>query len=45
MILSMAYAVARRLLSLPALLLRRNVFKEAEPLVLRYQNSSLRAAR
>jgi hypothetical protein len=36
------YAVTRRLLSLPALLLRRSVSKEAEPLVLRHQNAVLR---
>jgi transposase len=36
------YAVTRRLLSLPALLLRRDVSKEAELLVLRHQNAVLR---
>jgi transposase InsO family protein len=38
-ILSTVYAVTRRLLSLPALLLRRSVSKEAELLVLRHQNA------
>ena len=38
----MVYAVTRRLLPLPALLLRRSVSKEAEPLVLRHQNAVLR---
>jgi transposase InsO family protein len=38
----MVYAVTRRLLSLPALLLRRSVSKEAELLVLRHQNAVLR---
>ncbi|MGP3965075.1 transposase [Nonomuraea sp. 3N208] len=42
MILSTVYAVTRRLLSLPALLLRRSVSKEAELLVLRHQNTVLR---
>ncbi|WP_214322970.1 integrase core domain-containing protein [Nonomuraea sediminis] len=36
------YAVVRRLLSLPALLLRSSVSKEAELLVLRHQNAVLR---
>ncbi|MFI7452833.1 integrase core domain-containing protein [Nonomuraea sp. NPDC049714] len=35
------YAVTRRLLSLPGLLLRRSVSKEAELLVLRHQNAVL----
>ncbi|MEV6153471.1 hypothetical protein AB0L53_24285 [Nonomuraea sp. NPDC052129] len=35
------YAVTRRLLSLPALLVRRSVSKEAELLVLRHQNAVL----
>jgi len=35
-ILSTVYAVARRLLALPTLLLRRDVSKEAELLVLRF---------
>ena len=42
MILSTVYAVTRRLLSLPALLLRRSASKEAELLVLRHQNAVLR---
>lgn len=42
MILSTVYAVTRRLLSLPALLLRRSVSKEAQLLVLRHQNAVLR---
>ncbi|MEU0568588.1 integrase core domain-containing protein [Nonomuraea sp. NPDC005983] len=42
MIFSTVYAVTRHLLSLPALLLRRNVSKEAELLVLRHQNTVLR---
>ncbi|WP_246144475.1 hypothetical protein [Actinacidiphila oryziradicis] len=42
MILSMVYAVTRRLLSLPALLLRRDVSKDAELLVLRHENAVLR---
>jgi hypothetical protein len=41
-ILSTVYTVVRRLLSLPALLLRRSVSKEAELLVLRHQNAVLR---
>jgi transposase len=41
-ILSTVYAVTRRLLSLPALLLRSDVSKEAELLVLRHQNAVLR---
>jgi hypothetical protein len=41
-ILSTVYAVTRRLLSLPGLLLRRSVSKEAELLVLRHQNAVLR---
>jgi putative transposase len=41
-ILSTVYAITRRLLSLPALLLRRNVSKKAELLVLRHQNTVLR---
>ena len=35
-------AVTRRLLSLPALLLRREVSKDAELLVLRHENAVLR---
>ncbi|MGW3661173.1 integrase core domain-containing protein [Streptomyces sp. NPDC005151] len=42
MILSTVYAVTRRLLSLPVLLLRRDVSKEAELLVLRHENAVLR---
>ncbi|MFE5003807.1 hypothetical protein ACFRJ3_04080 [Streptomyces sp. NPDC056696] len=42
MILSTVYAVTRRLLSLPALLLRRDVTKDAELLVLRHENAVLR---
>ena len=42
MILSTVYAGTRRLLSLPALLLRSDVSKEAELLVLRHQNAVLR---
>jgi putative transposase len=41
-ILSTVYAVTRRLLSLPALLLRRDVTKEAELLVPRHENAVLR---
>jgi hypothetical protein len=41
-ILSTVYAVTRRLLSLPALLLRRDVSKDAELLVLRHENAVLR---
>jgi transposase InsO family protein len=41
-ILSTVYAVTRRLLSLPAVLLRRNVSKDAELLVLRHENAVLR---
>ncbi|WP_322973974.1 integrase core domain-containing protein [Actinacidiphila oryziradicis] len=40
--MSMVYAVTRRLLSLPALLLRRDVAKDAELLVLRQENAVLR---
>jgi hypothetical protein len=36
------YTVARHLLALPAVLLRRDVSKEAELLVLRHQNAVLR---
>ena len=42
MILSTVYAVTRRLLSLPALLLQRDVCKDAELLVLRHENAVLR---
>nr|WSX75524.1 hypothetical protein OH826_17525 [Streptomyces sp. NBC_00899] len=40
--MSTVYAVTRRLLSLPALLLRRDASKEAELLVLRHENAILR---
>ncbi|MEV4018853.1 hypothetical protein AB0J35_51020 [Nonomuraea angiospora] len=40
--MSTVYAITRRLLSLPALLLRRDVSKEAELPVLRHQNAVLR---
>jgi transposase len=40
--MSMVYAVTRRLLSLPALLLRRDVSKDTELLVLRQENAVLR---
>jgi transposase len=40
--MSTVYAVTRRLLSLPALLLRREVSKDAESLVLRQENAVLR---
>jgi hypothetical protein len=40
--MSTVYAVTRRLLSLPALLLRRDVAKDAELLVLRHENAVLR---
>ncbi|MFH8736170.1 hypothetical protein [Streptomyces sp. NPDC017964] len=42
MILSTVYAVTRHLLSLPAALLRRDVTKDAELLVLRHENAVLR---
>ncbi|MGW3676408.1 hypothetical protein ACWD8C_36065, partial [Streptomyces sp. NPDC005166] len=38
MIISMLYKVARRLLSVPGVLLRRDTDKEAELLVLRHEN-------
>jgi putative transposase len=41
-ILSTVYAVTRRLLSPPALLLRRDVSKDAESLALRHENAVLR---
>jgi transposase len=41
-ILSTVYAVTGRLLSLPALLLRRDVTRDAERLVLRHENAVLR---
>ncbi|WP_327088931.1 hypothetical protein OIE66_42625 [Nonomuraea sp. NBC_01738] len=40
--MSTVYAVTRRLLSLPALLFRSEVSKEAEVLVLRHENAVLR---
>jgi hypothetical protein len=40
--MSTVYAVTRRLLSLPALLLRRDVSKDAELLALRHENAVLR---
>ncbi|MGC0316972.1 integrase core domain-containing protein [Kitasatospora acidiphila] len=42
MIVSMLYKVARRLLSFPKVLLRRDTAKEAELLVLRHENTVLR---
>ncbi|MFB7715190.1 integrase core domain-containing protein [Streptomyces sp. NPDC056105] len=42
MILSMLYKVARKLLSVPAVLLRRDTSKDAELLVLRHENAVLR---
>ncbi|MET7541532.1 hypothetical protein [Streptomyces sp. NPDC005507] len=41
-ILSPVYAVTRRLLSLPAMLLPRDVSKDSESLVLRHENAVLR---
>ncbi|MET8418144.1 hypothetical protein ABZV41_21180 [Streptomyces sp. NPDC005098] len=41
MIISMLYKVARRLLSVPGVLLRRDTDKEAELLVLRRENAVL----
>jgi hypothetical protein len=41
-ILSTVHAVARRLLALPALLLRRDASMEAELLALRHENAVLR---
>jgi putative transposase len=40
-IVSLVYQVARKLLALPAVLLRRDVTKEAELLVLRHENAVL----
>ncbi|MFI6485886.1 hypothetical protein ACIBH1_48850 [Nonomuraea sp. NPDC050663] len=40
--MSTVYAVTRRLLSLPAMLFRKDAFKEAELLVLRHENAVLR---
>ncbi|MFF9221651.1 integrase, partial [Streptomyces viridosporus] len=42
MIVSLLYRVVRRLLSVPSVLLRRDTAKDAELLVLRYQNAVLR---
>jgi putative transposase len=42
MILSTVYSVVRRLLSVPAVLVRREVSKNAELLVLRHKNAVLR---
>ena len=42
MIVSVVYQVARKLLAVPAVLLRRDVAKEAELLVLRHENAVLR---
>jgi putative transposase len=42
MIVSLVYQVARKLLAVPAVLLRRDVAKEAELLVLRHENGVLR---
>ncbi|MEV6297513.1 integrase core domain-containing protein [Streptomyces sp. NPDC051896] len=42
MIEALVYRVARKLLSVPVLLLRRQVAKDAEPLVLRHENAVLR---
>jgi hypothetical protein len=41
-IISMLYKVARRLLSVPGVLLRRDTSKDAELLVLRHENAVLR---
>jgi transposase InsO family protein len=41
-IVSLVYQVARKLLAVPAVLLRRDVAKEAELLVLRHENAVLR---
>ncbi|MDH6580501.1 hypothetical protein P3T29_006193, partial [Kitasatospora sp. MAP5-34] len=42
MIVSLLYKVARRLLSAPGVLLRRDTAKDAELLVLRHENAVLR---
>ncbi|GAA2472597.1 hypothetical protein GCM10010388_76610 [Streptomyces mauvecolor] len=42
MIVSLLYQVARKLLSVPAMLLRRDSAKDAELLVLRHENAVLR---
>jgi hypothetical protein len=41
-IVSLVYQVARKLLAVPAVLLRRDTAKDAELLVLRHQNAVLR---
>jgi hypothetical protein len=42
MIVSLVYQVARKLLAVPAVLLRRDAAKNAELLVLRHENAVLR---
>ncbi|MET8208809.1 hypothetical protein ABZT51_22670 [Streptomyces sp. NPDC005373] len=42
MIVSLVYQVARKLLAVPALLLRWDAAKDAEMLVLRHENAVLR---
>lgn len=42
MIVSLVYRAARNLLSVPAMLLRRDAAKDAELLVLRHENAVLR---
>ncbi|WP_375137852.1 hypothetical protein [Streptomyces sp. NWU49] len=42
MIVSLPYGAARRLLSVPSVLLRRDTAKGAELLVLRHENAVLR---
>ncbi|MFD0229661.1 integrase, partial [Streptomyces hirsutus] len=42
MTVSLLYKVARRLLSVPSVLLRRDTAKDAELLVLRHENAVLR---
>ena len=42
MIVSLLYKVARKLLSVPSVLLRAQVAKDAELLVLRHENAVLR---
>lgn len=42
MIVSLPYQLTRRLLCVPTVLLRRNLTKDAEPLVLRHENTVLR---
>ncbi|MFE4631606.1 integrase, partial [Streptomyces mirabilis] len=42
MIVSLVYRVTMKLLSVPVLLLRRQVAKDAELLVLRHENAVLR---